>query len=183
MSAHLIAQRYAGALATSVEDDAHLTAVLNALQDFSAIYAEHDDLGQVLENHALPQTTREAVFREVLDRADAPDVVQRFLLVLFRRSRISAIDDVVSALSEIVDLRLNRVRADVTAATELGEEELKKIESGLETYSGKTVQMEIRIDPEILGGIIVRLGDTVIDGSLRARLDRIRATLLTEETS
>ena len=43
--------------------------------------------------------------------------------------------------------------------------------------------MEIRIDPEILGGIIVRLGDTVIDGSLRARLDRIRATLLTEETS
>ena len=115
-------------------------------------------------------------------RPDAPDVVERFLLTLFRRGRISAIDEVVSALVEIVDTRLNRARADVTAATELSEEELRRIESGLEKYSGKTIQMETRIDPEILGGVIVRLGGTVIDGSLRARLDRIRATLLTEET-
>jgi len=182
MSARLIAQRYARALAATVEDDAQLDSALNALDDFSAAYAEHDDLSQVLENQAVPQTVREAVFREVLDRADAPDVVQRFLFTLFRRGRISVIDDVVSAVGEIVDARLNRARADVTAATELSEEELQRIESGLEKYSGKTIQMETRLDPDILGGVIVRLGGTVIDGSLRARLDRIRATLLTEET-
>ena len=182
MRAHLVAQRYARALAASVEDDAQLDSVLNALKDFSTDYAEHEDLSRVLENHTLPQAVREAVFREVLDRAQALDVVQRFLLTLFRRGRISAIDDVVSALVEIVDTRLNSARADVTAATELSEEELRRIESGLEKYSGKTIQMETRIDPEILGGVIVRLGGTVIDGSLRARLDRIRATLLTEET-
>ena len=182
MSAHLVAQRYARALAASVEDDAQLDSVLDALDDFSVFYGEHEDLSRVLENHALPQTVREAVFREVLDLAEAPKVVQRFLFTLFRRGRISAIDDVVSALVEIVDARLNRVRADVTAAAELSEDELQRIESGLEKYSGKTVQMETRVDPEILGGVIVRLGGAVIDGSLRARLDRIRTTLLTEET-
>ena len=90
-------------------------------------------------------------------------------------------NEVVSALSEIVDVRLNRARADVTAAAELSEEELQRIESGLEKYSGKTVQMETRIDPEIIGGVIVRLGGTVIDGSLRSHLGRIRAALLNEE--
>ena len=182
MSARLIAQRYARALAASVEDDAQLDGVLNALEDFSVFYGEHEDLSRVLENHALPQTVREAVFREVLDRAEAPDVIQRFLLMLFGRGRISSIDKVVSALGEIVDARLNRARAEVTVATELSEEDLQRIESGLEKYSGKTVQVETRVDPEILGGVIVRLDGTVIDGSLRARLDRIRATLLTEET-
>lgn len=182
MSARLIAERYARALAASVEDDVQLDSVLNALEDFSAFYAENKGLSQVLENRALPQSAREAVFREILDLAEGPKVVQRFLLTLFRRGRISGIGDVVSALSEIVDARLKRASADVKAAAELSPEELQRIQSGLEKYSGKTIQMETGIDPEILGGVIVRLGGTVIDGSLRARLNRIRATLLTEET-
>ena len=182
MSAHLIAERYARALAASIEDDAQLDNALNALEDFSAAYAEHDDLSQVLKNQALPRTAREAVFREVLDHAIGPDVVQHFLLTLFRRGRISAIGHVVAALGEIVDARLNRARAKVTAAAELDENQLKRIKSGLEKFSGKTVQIETHLDPEILGGVVVRLGGTVIDGSLRARLDRLRAALLTEET-
>lgn len=182
MSARLIAERYARALAAAVEDDAQLDSVLNALEDFSAVYTGHKDLSQVLENQTLPQTAREAVLREVLDLAERPEVVQRLLLTLLRRGRISEIGDVVSALGEIVDARLGRIRAEVKAAAELSPEQLQRIKSGLEKYSGKTVQMETRIDPEIMGGVIVRLGGTVIDGSLRARLNRIRATLLTEET-
>lgn len=182
MSARLIAERYARALAAAVEDDAQLDNVLNALEDFSAVYTGHKDLSQLLENRTLPQTVREAVLREVLDLAERPEVVQRLLLTLLRRGRISEIGDVVLALGEIVDARLERARADVQAAAELSPEQLQRIKSGLEKYSGKTVQMETRIDPEIMGGVIVRLGGTVIDGSLRARLNRIRATLLTEET-
>lgn len=181
MSTRLIAERYARALAAAVEDDAELDNVLNALGDFSAVYTENKDLSQVLENLALPPTTREAVFREVLDLVKGPDVVQRFLLTLHRRGRISEIGAVVSALGEIVDARLGRARAEVSLAAEIGPEERQRIKSGLEKYSGKTVLMETRIDPEILGGVIARLGGTVIDGSLRARLNRVRATLLTEE--
>lgn len=181
MSAHLVAQRYARALGATVKDDAQLEDLLHALEDFAGIYAEHADFGRVLESHSISGNSREAALREVVDRSEGSDLVLHFLLTLLRRGRISALPEVVSAFREIVDARLNRAQAEVIVAVTLDPRQHREIESGLEKYSGKDIQMKMRVDPDILGGVVVRMDGTIIDASLRTRLDRIRTALLTEE--
>ncbi len=181
MSMQLVAKRYARALAASVQDNEQLEAVLASLDDFSIAYAEHAELRRALENPSIPYAVREKPFREFIDRLEGPGITRSFLMTLFQRGRIAGIGNVVSTLRGIVDERLNRARATVTTATQLDANQLKNIESGLKTYSGKNIQMEYQIDTDILGGVVVHIDGTVIDGSLRSHLGRIREALLNEE--
>lgn len=181
MSMQLVAKRYARALASSIEDNDQLDAVLTSLEDFSTAYAEHAEFRRAIENPSIPYAVREKPFREFLERVEGPEVSRSFLLTLFQRGRIAGIGKVVSVLRGVVDARLNRARATVTSATELGPDQLKSIESGLETYSQKDIQIETHVDPDILGGVVVHLDGAVIDGSLRSHLGRIREALLNEE--
>lgn len=181
MSMQLIAERYARALAACVEDDRELEKILITLQEFALAYAAHETLPKVLENPTIPMNARTAVFEELLQHVEGPQTAHRFLHTLFLRKRIATIHEVVEVLRKLVDERMNRVRARVTAAAELNPEQRQTIQSGLSQYSGKTILLETRADPEILGGIVVQMNGTVIDGSLRTRLDRIRTALLTQE--
>ncbi len=181
MSTQLVAQRYTRALVASVEDDAQLDGVLASLVDFSATYAEHGELRRALENPSIAYKIREQLFGEIIDRLEGPVVARNFLMTLFQRGRIAEIESVVSTLGHVVDGRLKRAHAHVTVASELDPEQRRKVESGLENYTKKSIQMETHVDPEILGGVVVRMDGTVIDGSLRSRLGRIREALLNEE--
>lgn len=181
MSTQLVAKRYACALAASIEDDGGLEGVLASVEDFSATYAEHDELRHALENPSIAYKIREQVFREIIEGLEGPEMARSFLLTLFQRGRIAEIDSVVSNFRSVVDDRLNRARAHATVASDLDPERRRKIESSLENYSRKSIQMETHIDPDILGGVVVRIEGAVIDGSLRSRLGRIREALLNEE--
>ena len=181
MSVQLIAKRYARALDASVQDGRELEGLVKALEEFAIMLDEHEGLRGALQNPVLPPKVRENVLQEILERLDAPDMARRFLQALFHRDRIGAIDEVVAALQILVDERANRTRAEVLIASKLSQEQRRRVESSLTRYSGKTVQMDTRIDPEILGGAVVRMEGAIIDGSLRSRLRRIREALLAEE--
>ena len=181
MSMQLVAKRYARALASSIDDNGQLEQILASLEDFAIAYDEHAELRRALENPSIPSNVREKPFREFLERVEGPEVTRSFLMTVFQRGRIAGIGNIVSSLRSVVDQRLNRTRAYVTTATELGPDQAKKIESGLKAYSQKDIQMETRVDPDILGGIVVHIDGAVIDGSLRSQLGRIRDALLNEE--
>ncbi len=118
---------------------------------------------------------------EVANRAVVADTVKRFMMVLLDRRRVAIYADIVEVFARNVDERLNRIAADVTTAIPMTAGQEDALCSALGRYSGKTVRINATVVPEILGGVVARVGGTVIDGSLRSRLDRIRNALIAEE--
>lgn len=183
MSTVLISQRYARALASNITDAPRLEEVLETLQGFAQSYAELPELRRVLENPAISPASRKRVFDEIVGKIPNDRVSRNFLRTLFSRGRINLLHEVVEAFENIVDRRLKRVQAVVTSASELKPEQLERVRLGLEKQSGKSVRLNAQTDSDLLGGIVVRMGSSIIDGSLRSRLERIREALLAEENA
>lgn len=181
MSERLISERYVRALSASVEDDAQLEGTLDALDAFAGFLEEHADLHAVLQDPAVPPRKRRAILNDVLSVAKLSEPIPGFLRTLFDRKRLGLLSVIRGRFAAVVDERLNRVTAHVTTATKLSAGQEQKLRSGLSAYSGKTVRLETEVDEDIIGGVVVRLDGSVIDGSLRARLDRIKHALIAEE--
>lgn len=181
MKYYLIAERYAGGLSESIEDNGQLEAALAQLEGLSELFRDSHDFHSLLANPAINIEKRLEVLRELLQKEDLLPQVARLTEVLLRRKRIAIIGDVAEVFGHIVDERLNRVTARVTTATEMSEEQKSRIANLLERFSGKQVYMQNKIEPAILGGVVARMGDAIIDGSVRTRLRRLKETLLTED--
>ncbi len=181
MKNYLIAERYAKGLSRAVEDDAQVEAAAKHLREVCGIYEEDHDFRSVMLNPAIEVNDRARVLGAVVEAVGAAKEVARLLDVLLRRGRIATLPDVAEVFESIVDERLNRLSARVSSAAELEDTQRERLGSVLERFSGKRVHMDIKVDPSILGGVVARMGSTVIDGSVRTRLNRLRDTLLSEE--
>lgn len=178
MKNYLIAQRYARALSESIDANETLDGVLESLEDLAQDYRDHGELRTLLDNPAVNAETREQMLNEVIEAAQFTPVAADFVRVLFRRGRIGLLEETATAFHHEVDRRLRRVTARVTSATALTPEQEQRIQAGLETYTNKTVRLRTSVDPSILGGVVARLDGTVIDGSLQARLERLKQSLM-----
>ncbi len=183
MKDFLLAERYAGALLGTIEDDARLDGIGQALNELVESITANHDLHTCLANPAITIEARERVLDEVLQKAGAPDEVKRLLHILLERGRIEWIETVAMVFEQLVDERLNRVTATVTAAHEISEANRRQIQEGLERFSGKQVRIKVQEDPGIIGGIIAEIEGTVIDGCLRSRVQRIKEQLIAQEIS
>ena len=126
-----------------------------------------------------PRVTK-AAKAELLARAlpDAPADFVRFLQAVVRRGRQGLFGEIALAYQELLDLKLNRVRASVVLAREPNAALREEVRKALTTALGKDVFPQFSVDPEILGGTIVRVGERVYDGSVRRRMTRLRRQLL-----
>jgi len=181
MKNRLAADRYAGALSAALADNAALEPALKALADFSKTLTENRELAPTLENPAIDIGAREAVLTEVLRSAEVPEAVQQVLMLLLQRGRMAMLPEVVEAFSTRVDTRLDRATAHVTTARPLTPEHEALVRESLAQYTGKTIHLVATVDPDIIGGVRARIGDKVIDGTLRARLRHLRDELIAEE--
>ncbi len=148
-----------------------------------------DDLGAVRELFGRDRTFREffgsprldpAVKKRVLAKAFAGKLdrpVMGLLSVLVDKRREMVLDNIIAEFEKFRDLREGRAHAHVTSAVPLGSELADEIRSRLERATGKKVKIHERLDPRVLGGLVVRVGDKVLDGSLRRRLERLRRGL------
>jgi F-type H+-transporting ATPase subunit delta len=173
MKNYLIAERYAKALCSSLEDEA-LSSTGKMLKEAAAIFTESEMLHNLLQNPAIDLEKRREVLRPVLAAAELDESVIRLAEVLLLRGRIEWLPDVAVVFGMLADVRLNRVRATVTTAAEITPEQEERLVQALKTWSGKDVRMEREVVPDILGGVIARVGDTVIDGSVHTRIKRLR---------
>lgn len=182
MKNNLAAERYAGALADAVAEPESLDNVREHLNELAALCRESESLYTAITNPAHPAMKREAILRDVLDAMKMPEVVQRFARVLFRRRRFELIFLIADRFEHIVNDRQGRRTAHVISAEPLDPEGRKRVCQGLERYCGCAVQPRYSTDPELIGGVVVQLNGTVLDGSLRSQLRRLRETLLNEES-
>jgi F-type H+-transporting ATPase subunit delta len=143
--------------------------------DEATAMAANRQLVEVLANPATPLDQRLDAAQRVFAGFSQP--VRNLLLLLVRRGRIEQLPRVATEFARRDDARNGLTHAIATSAAPLGQEEVRAIAARLEAMTGGRVVLETDVDPSLLGGVVVRIGDRLIDGSVRGRLERLRGRL------
>jgi F-type H+-transporting ATPase subunit delta len=133
-------------------------------------------IARVLGNPALPIASRSELVRVAIGQAVSAPVLNLVQLLL-TRGRIDLLPGVAREFARLDDLRLGIVHATATSAAALSPDDVRAMTARLEQLSGGRVELVTSVDPSLLGGVVVRLGDRLIDGSVRGRLERLRTQL------
>jgi F-type H+-transporting ATPase subunit delta len=177
MSTGSVARRYARAMMTIGAETSTYEKLGREVRSLAGAMRSSEELTTTLSNPAIPRSDRRRVLEAVAVRVGASKTTIHFAFLLLDRERIGALPDVSRELDAMIDDKAGRARAEVVSAeplTPAQEGQLKKV---LEQVSGRSVQMQKREDPELLGGVVAKVGDLLYDGSLRSQLERMRQTL------
>ena len=178
MSNGSISVRYARALLALAEEQQNLPTLQREWKDLAGTFEESPTLGPTLSNPHLPLDQRERALSDLLDRLPASAATRGAVRLMLQKGRILLVPDVAQAFEKMVEERTGRARATVTTAVPLSEDFHRNLQARLEKVSGRKLTIERKVDGEILGGVVARVGDNLYDGSLRAALARLREKLM-----
>jgi F-type H+-transporting ATPase subunit delta len=173
-----VARRYARALFDLGVSRGNFEALGRELDNLAQLYAESRELRQTLENPIFKGSQKRKIMESILPQVAQEAVVRNFALLLVDRGRIDVLPMIARAYQEMTDKQLGRVRATVTSAKPLDAVTESEIQRALERRTGKKVLMKSDVDPTLIGGVVARVGDLVLDGSLRTRLASVGNRIL-----
>ena len=171
-----IARNYAEALFQLGEQSGHTALYADLLDAVAHAVGSTPRIEAVLMSPRITKAEKSRILAKALP--DAPRDFVLFLQSVVKRGRQRLFGDMASQYLALVDIKLDRVRAKVTVARAVDEKLREKIAQDLTKAIGKQVLPDFEVEPAILGGVIVRVGDRVYDGSVRRRLVRLRRQLL-----
>jgi F-type H+-transporting ATPase subunit delta len=145
--------------------------------DLAASIAGDQRALEVLANPAIPVEGRSRALDEMLG-GRVSDQSANLIRLLLRRGRIEDLPRVAAEFRRLDDERLGITHATATSATELTQDEIRQLTARLEHSTGGRIALDVEVDPSLLGGLVVRVGDRMIDGSVRGRLERLRNQLI-----
>ncbi len=177
MISSAILGRYARSLAEIAFEENIEPTVTGDLSTYSEIFRAVPDLLEVFHSPAVPREAKEKLLEEVMALYPVNSVTSNFLRVLLQHNRIRYFEQIRDSYLKFVDERNGVVSAQVTAAAPLSEAELKELAGRLGEITGKIVNVVLRTDSNLLGGIVVQVGSTIFDGSIRTQLAEIKRHL------
>ena len=145
------------------------------LHELRDAFAEAPDLSGLLENPEVESRVKAEVLTDVAQGSD--ELVVNFLRLIAEKGRAAELADIVDELDALVAAEQRILDVELTTAAELSDEEFGRILGRIETASGRTVQAERKVDPNLIGGIVLQAGSMRLDASVRGRLDRLRNDL------
>jgi F-type H+-transporting ATPase subunit delta len=175
-----IANRYARALVDVIlepNSGVEPTAALDQVRTFAALVADSTDLRNILLSPAVQMSNKREVAAKLGEKLNVSQIVKNFLYVVISHRRVGDLPGIAKALESALDERLGRVRAEVTSATLLNDLQRAELVAELAKSTGKQVRGDFQVDPQLLGGVSVRIGSKTYDGSVRGRLDVLRRRL------
>lgn len=172
--------QYATALADVAQGQKAAGAVTKQLNEFAAAYAASGELRNFLASPAVTRAEKHAVIEKLAARMGASTTVRNFLLVVTDNGRTHLLPEIVETFQRVMRERQGVAEAEIVSATELSDAQKKNFSQTLEKLTGKKVEANFRLEPGLLGGAVVRIGSTVYDGSVRNRLNELRARLAAE---
>jgi F-type H+-transporting ATPase subunit delta len=175
-----VSLQYANALADIALQQGAAEPAGRQLQEFSAAYQESPELQNFLGSPAVTHEEKRAVLEKIAGRLGASKIIRNFLFVIADHGRSQYVPEIAEAFAEVVRQRQGIADAQIYSAVRLSEAQKTELASTLARLTGKSVDPNYFIDPELLGGALVRVGDTIYDGSLRNRLQQMRARLAGE---
>ena len=174
----MIARRYAKALVNLAENEKDLDNTGKHLNSITEVYKENLELRQVLSDTKVSSGVKLEILKDVLSKIKVSKLVDTFSRYLLAKRRIDFLPDIERAFNLLLQEKLGRIEANVTTASELPKDTVKKLVDAISSYSGKEIEVNVTIDPSIIGGIVTRFGSTVIDGSIQTYLNQIRQSII-----
>jgi len=166
---------YAEALLAAAGEKGRLAEVREVLADFAAAVESSEELRSFLRNPQIePHVKRDALAALL---GDADELVRNFLLLLAEKGRIAEIEEIHSEFERLIAQQARVLELELTTAVELSDEEAAQLVRRIEDAAGRRVEATRRVNPDILGGIVVQAGSRRLDASVRGRLNRLRQEL------
>ena len=172
--------QYANALADIALAQGAAVPVTQQLGDFTAAYASSTELRNTLASPAVSKAEKRGVAERISARLGAGKIVRNFLFVVIDHQRTQLLPEIFESFQNVVRERQGVAEAEIFSPTALNEAQKKEMTQALERLTGKRVEAKFSLDARLLGGAMVRVGDTIYDGSLRKRLNALREMLSAE---
>lgn len=176
MKPNPIARRYAKALFELADRDKCLDPIMRQAAVFAQVLTESDQLQSFLFSPLVDRRLKKQALEAALAGKTLP-LFYHFILLLLRKGRQQLYQEIVFELGRLYDVRKNRVRASVVSAVALSKEQLEAVRQQLAGKGKSEILIENKVDPEILGGLVINVGGKVLDASLAQQLNRLRREL------
>lgn len=169
-----VSGRYATALFELARDEKSVDAVKADLDKFAALLSESADLARLVRSPVFTADDQRKALGAVLAKAGISGITANLINVLVANRRLFAVGDVIRAFNALVAKFKGEATADVTVAEPLSDKNLDALKAALKTVTGKDVALNVKVDPSIIGGLVVKLGSRMVDSSLRTKLNSIK---------
>jgi F-type H+-transporting ATPase subunit delta len=169
-----MAGRYATALFELARDEKAIDAVRANLERFDALVAGSEDFRRLVRSPVYSAEEQRKALAAVLDKAGIGGLSANFLLLVTANRRLFAVRDMIRAFRMLVARHKGEVTAEVTLAEKPSDAHLASIKDTLKSVTGKDVLVDVKVDPAIIGGLIVKLGSRMVDSSLRTKLNALK---------
>ena len=171
---------YAGALADVALASGRAETLRQEVRSFVELEAASADLRNFLDSPAVSREAKQDLLGKLVVRMGASSELRNFLFVLVDNRRTALLPEIAREFETTLLQRLGVAEASVTSARELSAPQKQKLAGTLESVTGKKIEARYAVDPMLVGGLVVRIGSTVYDGSVRAQLERLAARLTRE---
>jgi F-type H+-transporting ATPase subunit delta len=172
--------QYANAFADIAVAQGAAAAATKQLNDFGAVFGDSAELRNFLSSPAVTREAKHGVIEKITARMRASKILRNFLFIIVDRQRTHMLPEIIAAFQEVIRQRQGIAEAEISSAAELSAGQKTEFKKTLERLTGKRVEPKYSLDPALLGGAVVRIGDTIYDGSLRNRLNDLRVRLAAE---
>lgn len=172
--------QYANALADVALAQGAAVPTTQQLGDFVAAYTSSAELRNFLASPAVSKAEKRGVAEKICSRLGASKIIRNFLFVVIDHQRTQLLPEIFESFQEVVRGRQGIAEAEIFSPAVLSEAQKKEMTQALEKLTGKKVETKFTFDANLLGGVLVRVGDTIYDGSLRNQLNALREQLAAE---
>jgi len=169
-----MAGRYATALFELALEQKSIDAVKADLDRFEALLAESPDLRRLVRSPVFTADEQAKALASVTARAGIKGLAGRFLHVVAKNRRLFGVGQIIKVFRALVARHKGEITAEVTVAEPLDDKHLAALKNALKGVTGKDVELDVNVDPAIIGGLIVKLGSRMVDNSLRTKLNLIK---------
>ena len=172
-----VAGRYASALFELASEERQVADVEKKLNDFQGLLDGSADLQRLVRSPVFSAEDQRRALSAVLDRAGIGGLAGNFLRLIAKNRRLFAVPDMIKAFRALTARARGEVEAEVTSAFALKDGQVEALKEALRASAGKDVQLDLRVDPALIGGLIVKLGSRMIDSSLRTKLNTLKVRM------
>ncbi len=172
-----ISKRYARAFFEIAEEEKKLEQYYSELKSFSSIIDENKDLRGFLANPIFEQESKKKVLEQIIGKLSLSPMTINFLKLLIDKKRIDVLSDIETCYRQMMDEALRKLRVNIKTAFPLSADMLKYVTASLEKMTGRQVEVTVETDQNLLGGIVIGVGDTLYDGSIKSQLNNMRNLL------
>ncbi|RLC04039.1 MAG: ATP synthase F1 subunit delta [Deltaproteobacteria bacterium] len=172
-----VSRRYAKALILIGQEDGQAEQYNVELGSIVGLFDTQEGFETALTNPLYNKNDRKKVLQAVLAATDLSAIMKSFLILLFDKGRIGFLREIASYYKDLADELKGVVKASIVSATELSSEAIEKMKEVLSKKTGKTIVLNVEQDPSLIGGVVSKIGDLVLDGSVKTQLMNMRETL------